>query len=204
MLESLLVMAIVIILLTLSVGVTRSFRENLHLTNAGQLLADQIGAARQLASAHNWTVFVYLFKVPAVSSTGYSALQLWRCAPLDSVNPTMVMLPVDKAYYLPPSVVISEDAAHQSTLLARLAGTGSPPPTLTQQPPTLAGAESVAFAIGPSGRLALEGDLTTADALAACCLTVVPARFGAQSTTPSNFVTVQINPGTGTLLVHRP
>ncbi len=203
LLELLLAITILLILAAIVVAGLRSFRENLHLTRAGQIMVDQVGAARQLASAHNWTVYVYLYKVPATSPVGYSALQLWRCAPPSDTVGSPVMLPVAQPYFLPSAVVISEDATHNSPLLGVLAAQGSPPP-LANLPPSLASATYMALAIRPSGTLALGGDTSAAGTLATCCLMVVPTRFGAQTAAPPNFVTVQINPGAGVPLVYRP
>ncbi len=198
-------MTILAVLLVLVAGAARSFRENLNLARAGQLLGDEIGAARQLASAHDWTVYVYLYKVPTASPVGYSALQLWRRAPPASAATVPEMIPLEPAYFLPSAVVISEDATHNSPLLALLAAQTGQPPPLVHLPPNLAGASWVALAVRPGGTLALEGlPPSAATTLTACCLTVVPARLGSQTAAPANFVTVQINPYTGTPLVYQP
>lgn len=189
LMELLVVMAILGILISLVVP-TLSVVNSTKLTQAGQIVADQISLARQIASSRNRNVEVRLIQRDA-DVPGYVAIQLWIAG-----APQSAALPAGRLESLPVGTVISKDA----TLLSRLlqaATTG----TMTANSLT-ANAPYSGFDISPSGLvcsgnnpLANNGDVY---------LTVVPSRSVNATTPPPNFVTVQINPLTGIPRIYRP
>lgn len=182
--ELLVVISIMVLLSSAAVPALSSLMESNELTRGGQMVADQIRMARQIASSRNVSVEVRLVKTDALSSTGYNAVQLWT-SQLTGTNAASRMIS------LPKSIAISENPS-VSDMLGSLS-------TKTMSTVGNPNASYTAFQIRPSGMVSPTMSMN------GLCLTVVSTRHAkASDALPSNYVTVQINPNTGTPLVYRP
>jgi uncharacterized protein (TIGR02596 family) len=160
------------------------------LTQAGQQVADQISLARQLASTHNSTMELRLFKLPNAATTGYTELQIWTST--TNSSGVSAMQPASKVSLLPQKVVISENTTLSGALL------GNTPATMAAGTGPLSGATYIAFEISASGIV------TPSLGMSANSLIVLSARYAANTTLPTNYVMIQINPVTATPLIYRP
>jgi uncharacterized protein (TIGR02596 family) len=189
LIEILAVVAIAAILMALIAPSVTSLMESNNLTQGGQVLADQINSARQLAAARNQPVEVRLIEIPDNSGAGYTAIQLWMSKNGGAPAPSTRMLS------LPQSVVIAEKAALSGILqnLTRVTTKSASDDPATKVPYT-------AFQIRP------DGIVTPSVSMSQAFLTVVSARFATETdiTNVKNYVTVQINPVTATPIVYRP
>ena len=183
LLELLIVVAIMITLMSLATPALTSLLESGNLARGGQALADEINLARQLAASQNRVVELRIIKND--TPPGYGLLQIWG----NDASGTNV--PLGRVMKLPQNIVIAEN----TTLSAALDKT----PTATMPTNTsMAGKAYAYLRIRPSG--AVDPSLTMSNFFFA----VVSSRFGTDSTLPPNYVTIQINPLTGTPLVYRP
>lgn len=184
--ELLAVMAVVGILLALTVPAMTSLMESSNLTRAGQMMADQVNLARQIASARNTTVEIRLVRMEDASS-GYEAIQLWTNDAAGNAKP------LGSLSLFPQSTSIAGNTA----VLSRMLSIGS-----DSTMPANSGAGSNkkyrSFQIRPNGLV------TPTLPMERCYLAVVGSRYAGDSQLPKNYVTVQINPQTGTPLVYRP
>jgi len=161
-----------------------------NLTQGGKTLLDQIVLARQIASTRNSTTQVRLIKLGDSSASGYNAIQLFVAGA--GTN----LMPAGKIVQMPKAVAISEDGANLSKMLGYL--------TVTNTMPTgsvASGATYVAFSLRPTG--AVVPVVSGADR-SNLYLTVVSARDATNTVVPANFVTIQLNPDTGSALLFRP
>jgi uncharacterized protein (TIGR02596 family) len=193
LIELLVVISILGILMMLVSPTISSITEGNNLSRSAHQLANQIRLARQNAAVQNRVIEVRLIRLPSVSAKGYNATQLWTTLPPDITTGTETMKPDGRAIPLPQSIVIAEDSTNLSPLLASISTVNTMPTHGAN-----ANASYVAFQVRPSG--VIVPTLGIADLY----LTLVPARFGGQSTFPANYAIVQINPNTGVPLVYRP
>ncbi|XHR30630.1 MAG: Verru_Chthon cassette protein D [Chthoniobacteraceae bacterium] len=184
--EVLVVMMLMGIMLALVVPSVSSMLGSNNLTQAGQLIVDQVGLARQIASTRNCTVEIRLIALPNLSPNGFSAMQLWAAPAASGTND---MVPVDRLVTLPQGTTISPDATKLSKLLSVT--------TATKTMST--GVRYTAFQIRASGNVT-----PAATSMSDMYLTVIPTRFADATTLPANYVIVQINSNAGTTLVYRP
>lgn len=192
LLELLAVMAIMALLLALIVPSMAGINESNNIVRGGQLLADQVGLARQMASSRNITVEVRCINIPIRSQNGYSAIQLWSPGGTNSV-------PVSRMQTLPDGIAISQDTTKVSSLFAsyQLSGimpVGSP----------ASGDNYVSFTINPSGMVGPLLATASTPNMTALNIGVVPARFALNTTLPANYMLVQLNPITAATLTYRP
>jgi uncharacterized protein (TIGR02596 family) len=190
--ELLVVVTIMLILAAISVPAISGLLESSNITQGGQVLASQISLARQVAAALNCNVEVRLLQAPNSTPAYYTAIQLWAPVPPSGTN-----VAVNRLINLPQGAVISGDTSTLSPVLANLSSTAN---TMT-----IAGVVTnyVSFKISPTG-MVTTGSVTPYTAIASLYLTVVPLKSAAATSAPKNYVTVQINPVTGTQLVYRP
>jgi len=191
LLELLLVMAIMGTLLTLSTPMITSISESNNLTNAGQILSDQIRLGTQIASSRNKVIEVRLLKVSQIttSSANYRGIQLWMS---DSNG---AMKAIDKMVSFPTGIVISESPNFSPLLTMSGISSG----TISYGNAT--NNSYVAFKIHPSGFFEPVPDDTTKSQL---YVTLLNNRFTAASSLPFNYVTVQISPYTCATTIYRP
>lgn len=182
-LELLVVVAILITLMALATPALTSVLESGNLARGGQVVADEVNLARQLASSQNKVVEVRIFK--SDTPPGYASLQIWG----NDASGTNVAL--GKIMKLPQSIVVSDNTALSAALQKM--------PTATM--PTnsnMAGKDYAYLRIRPSG--AVDPGLAMSNLFFA----VLPARSATNGALPPNYVTIQVNPLTGTPLVYRP
>jgi len=181
LIELLTVMAILALLLVMVVPSLNSLSDSNNLTVGGQALADQLNAARQNAASRNRAVEFRLIKQTA-GTPGYSAIQLWMTPDKGTPIPLTRVLPLAK------NVVVSENS--------QLSGILKTAKTDTM---TVGGANATyaAFQVLPNGIVLPVIPMTDS------YLTIVPLRLAAENKA-DNYVTVQVNPITGTPLVYRP
>jgi uncharacterized protein (TIGR02596 family) len=181
--ELLIVIAILGILMVLTLPAVSSLMQSSDLTRAGQMLADQVNLARQMASAQSTVAEVRLIKLPG--SAGYNAIQIWK---VDSAGTLKAARPIAR---LPQATAISENPAHSAAV------SGLTPGSM----PAGGSAENAAYVamqIRPSGFV------TPVLGMSNLFLTVMPESRVSNSALPPNYFMLQINPITGAPLVYRP
>jgi uncharacterized protein (TIGR02596 family) len=181
--ELLVVVAIVGVLAVLTLPAVSSIMQSSDLTRAGQMFADQINLARQMASAQSSVAEVRLIELPG--RTGYTGIQIWKA---DATGTLKAARPLAR---LPQAVAISDNAAHSAAIASLSSGTmpaGS----------AAANAPYVALQIRPSGFV------TPVIGMNSLFFTVMPEARLAESSLPPNYFLLQINPLTGAPLVYRP
>ena len=183
LLELLIVVAIMITLMALATPALTSLLDSGNLARGGQVLADEINLARQLAASQNRVVEVRILKHD--TPPGFGSLQIW------GNDAGGASVPLGKVMKLPQSIVISENTTVSAALEKTPTGTM---PTNS----SLSGKSYAYLRIRPSG--AVDPSL----AMSNFFFSVVSARSGSNSALPPNYVTIQINPLTGTPLVYRP
>lgn len=183
--ELLAVMATVGILLAVSVPAMSSLMASSNLSRAGGMLVDQINLARQMASARNVVVEVRLIRMND-SGEGYQAIQLWSN---DGAGQTK---PLGGLSQLPQNTSIAGNTAVLSKALASVKVQQMPSGGNTD------GKDFVSFQIRPGGTV------IPAIGMNDFYLSVVSSGNAGDSQLPKNYVTVQVNPQTGTPLVYRP
>lgn len=187
LLELLVVIAIIGVLAALIVPSITTLLQSNTLTRSGQMVADQINLARQLASTRSATMEVRLIRLPNRPADGFHALQIWGATGAGT------NAPAGRFLRLPDGAFIAEDTAKFSPMLGLLTNGG----TMTGGPAN--GAPYVAFRIRPAGTVVPAFSAT--NRRADLCLSVVPERT---SSATNNYLTVQINPDTGNTAVYRP
>jgi uncharacterized protein (TIGR02596 family) len=181
--ELLIVVAIMGILMVLTLPAVSSLMQSSDLTRAGQMLADQVNLARQMASAQNTVTEVRLIKLPGRS--GYNAIQIWKA---DSTGTPKAARPLAR---LPQAVAISENPTHSAAISSLTPGT-------MPAGGAAANAAYVALQIRPSGFV------TPVLGMNNLFFTVMSETKLANAGLPPNYFLLQINPLTGAPLVYRP
>jgi len=181
LIELLTVVAILSLLLVMVVPSLNSLSDSNNLTMGGQVLADQINAARQTASARNRAVELRLIKQG--SNPGYSAVQLWMAREGTNYTALSRVLPFAKNVVVAESTSLSEILKTARPGSMSIGGTNSP---------------YMAIQVQPSGLV------VPVIPMSASYLTLVPQRVATTNAQPANYVTVQVNPITGSPLIYRP
>lgn len=181
--ELLVVVAIMGVLIAVAFPAMTSLMQSNDLTRSGQMLADQVNLARQIASAQNTVVELRLIQLPG--RTGYTGIQLWKA------DSTGALKPVRNIASLPSPMAISPNPAHSGAISELPTGSM---PTGT----SASSAPYVALQVRPTGFVTPILDM---DAL---FFTVMRDTLTANSSLPPNYFMLQINPLTGAPLVYRP
>lgn len=183
LIEMLVVVGIIGLLALVSIPAMNSMLNSNNLTRAGQTICDQIGVARQYASANNRAVEIRLIRMN-VADSGYSALLLWSND-----------VPISRLIRLPDNIVISNDLLSLSQIFAN-----SQEKNISEPNAGLAiGKPYVSLQIRPSGLVIPTLDMNRS------FITLIHTRdTGKTFANLRDYVTVQINPNTGTPLVFRP
>jgi len=194
--ELMAVMAIMALLLAVTIPSIEGLNMSAGLSQGGQLFADEISLARQMASTRNITVEVRCIKIPTRSNVGYTGLQLWS---------TSSPAALSRVVPLPDGMAISQDTTKISTLFNTFPSTGFMPP---ESP--LSGKAYVSLTISPSGMVGPLVLPTQAAPnpqppnMALMCVGIVPASQAASANLPTNYAIVQLNPLTASTVVYRP
>ncbi|MDR1191065.1 MAG: Verru_Chthon cassette protein D [Verrucomicrobiales bacterium] len=182
--EMMAVVALIGLLVTVSIPAMNGLMNSSNLTSAGQTVADQIGLARQTASARNRAVEIRFIRLSA-DARGYDAMQLWMTSANGEAKP------LNRLTSFPTGIVVSDDTTNLSKAL-EFADSGVLGSNLYPN------AEYVALQIRPSGLV------TPTLPMSDLYLTVLRARDAEDGNLPSNYLTVQLNPNTGVPLIFRP
>ncbi len=196
-------MAVITIMAVLaySVGtVSLSLQESNNLASAGQTVADELAVARIYAASHNQSVYIRFIVQSGSSYHGYTAMQLWKS---DPSNPGSY-LAVDQAVRLPSGIEISANSTLSPLVTTLVAGSSCPMPSGSNVPGTY-----VSFAVRPGGHVDVAVPPSTTSATALQCmpyyfLTVLAVRYDRNSTVPTNYVAIQVNPDTASAQVFEP
>lgn len=142
--ELLVVMAIVAIIATAAVTGFQSVNSALGLSTAAQQITSEITTARQTALTYSKTVEVRFYYYPdaRTGTSQYQAIQTFSTT--DGINFTQL----DRATFLPPSIMISQSTGTSSSALSYPFGESSSTvnPTLTGTGTT--GAQSIPGTVG--------------------------------------------------------
>jgi len=196
--ELLVVMAIMGILFYLVFPATASLQTSNNISFAGQSVGDQINNARQLAASRNLVVEARFITPAASPYTGFTVMQLW--AP----NETGTSVALDRPLTLPTGIEVSGSPTKisgntLSPLLTTYAAAAQAMPT----GPTAG--NYVSFYIRPDGNVISTGTTAVpAPPIESYYFTVLPVQSDATTTVPKNYLTVQVNPDTGHVLIFRP
>lgn len=184
LIELLVVVALLGILVVLTLPALSSLMQSNDLARGGQVLADHVNLARQMASAQNTVVEVRLIQVPG--RTGYSGVQLWRSDGAGGMKSARTLA------RLPDTVAIVTNLPHAGALPSLPTG------TMPATPPATANAPYAALQVRPSGNVTPVLPMTN------LFFTVVSAAKASSPERPPNYFVLQINPLTGVPIVFRP
>lgn len=193
--ELLSTIAVMATLMAITGPAMTSLMDSSNLSNGGQMLADQFGLARQIASAKNRPIEVRIIEMSGSPSSAPNAFQLWMEDPA-----TGNTVPISKLAAMPPNTVVGLDQTEVSPALERLPHTelvaGS------DEANAMPGASAYySLQIAPGGTVSPAVPVSEMNEF---YLTVVTANSATSTSLPSNYVTVQVNPTTGTPLLYRP
>lgn len=183
--ELLVVLAIISIVAVLALPALSSSMTSTRLTNAGQMISDTIGLARQEAVAKDRNVQVRFYNLTSGTWPGWRAFQVFR---VEQGGSGATLVPVTKLHTLPDGIVIS---ATLSPLL-----TADPAVTGTASLPSYGNATYAGFYFLASGEV--ESALNPQNNY----LTLQSAT--ASGSPPTNYSTLQINTVTGRVSTFRP
>lgn len=189
--ELLVVIAVIAMLMSVIAPAAVSLLNSVNLTHAGQIVADQIVMARQAASASNRNVEIRFIKVGTGASADYTAFQIM--VPGSSGD----MVALGKVVTLPQGIAVCQNEALSPPF-------ADPQLALTGTMPFNGGASSVpytGFRIRPSGEVEPVPSTSNRSKL---YLTLAATRYVNANSAPANYVTVQINPDSGTVILYRP
>ena len=190
LIELLVVVAIIGLLMTAAVPALNSMLENGRLTQAAAVLVNQFTLARQRASAENKNITLRFIRKD--TSSPYDRIQL---VTLDSANNAT---PVSRLTTLPMQTAIAS-----STALTSLMSLGESNAISTKDPSLPELGTSYLYkqcTFRPRGSL----DGSPLDIQDKWFATVVLQRNASNTTAPSNFATIQVDPVNGSLQVYRP
>ncbi len=189
--ELLVVMGLMLLVVTISLPAFRSMTQGYQLTNAGQVVADELQFARQNALTRNRQVEIRFYSVrdPLIATNiDYRAVQSFLVDET-GVNYT----PLDRVQYLPSSSIISSDQQWS---------------TLFKLPPLVASPPTVVFPLGVVacqtfrflGNGSTDLDRDSEWYLTMCLKTAVATTNGPGL----NYVTTYIDPVSGQVKTFRP
>lgn len=186
--ELLAVMAIVAVLASLTLPAFQSIALGSSLSRGGQIVADQLSLARQLAIGRNGQVQVWFVRLDG-SSSGFRAMQLWG----QGTNPAD-LVPLTRLTLLPDGVSFASDAALAPLLLDTALITISSNRTF----PGRGMLSYSGFRFKAGGGTDLPFNATNA------FVSVVHARDAGTAALPTNYCIMQIDPVNGRTRIYRP
>jgi len=183
--ELLMVMAIIVALGAAVLPAITNVSDGMRLTNATQMLMDEILVARATALSRNLPVEVWF-----VQDGETSEYRLLRTAVIDNSERTTWVT----GYKRLPAGVAMTAAGGRSNLIAVQNARTLPDLAL----------KGVALRINPSGQCEVADESATIGPNEVLFVTVVLARHASSAELPANFSTVQINPINTRLTMFRP
>jgi uncharacterized protein (TIGR02596 family) len=193
--ELLVVIAIIGVMSALVVPAMSSVLRGNEMNRAEQMVQQQLASARQTAIARNRRVEVRFYKFDNPDDIGttqtFCALQSFL------INDTGAATPISRLTKLPATVLMNETAANSTLLqVTDKTWTAGTDPQITL--PGVASYTAKAFQFRPDGSTSLSPASNS-------FLTLHAARTSATDTTlPSNFATIQVDPVSGAVRTYRP
>jgi len=201
LLELLTVVIIMGIVLSFTAPALTSLQQSNNIVLAGQSIADQLAVARQIASSRNLTVEVRFITPTTWASQGTPAYQGYHDIQLWAPNESGTSAALDRPVALPTGIEISPGTA-LSPLLAQYSKSGSITTGVTS-------GNYVSFFVRPIGNIVTSGTTSpplnsNGSSIQSCFLTVVPVQNDTLNVLPKNYLTLQVNPDTGSVQAYRP
>lgn len=186
LIELLVVLGIVSLLTAMAVPSFNLISNGVGLSQAGQIVADQISLARQEALAKNKEMQVRFFKINQGGAEGWRAVQVWK---VEEGTNGPVEEPVGKMTVFPQGVIIT-DTQDLSPLLGADGGVSG-----EVNVPQWGNLEYEGFRFQANGSM---------QSVATDKNFVTLQRSSDSGSPPANFYTVQVNPVTGKVGIYRP
>jgi len=191
LIELLIVIAIIVVMASLSVPAVNSTLKASHLNTATQAVIDQINFARQTALSRHLPVEVRFYKLPDYEADTSGSPSVYRGVQSFILEDTNVV-PLSRVQYFPAPVIISTDTAQSSlfgnSVLPEKAGD-------VKVPPYQANYEYRSFYFKPSG----SANLPNTNLFVTLVL-----KDDRPISSGANFSTIQIDPLTGRCQTYRP
>ena len=202
LIELLVVVSIMAIVLVYVIPAASNMLGGTNMTGAAQMIENQLNLARQSAISLNRPVEVrfYQYHDPETSGTDYCfhALQAWEVVKTNS------FVPLGKVQALPAGIIMDKGTSNAATTLSSILNPnstiGPPGPVALPRVGTQYSYVAIHFTAGGATDLLPTGGLSGSWFLT---LHAETARDGL-STPPANFVTIQVDPVSGTLDFFRP
>jgi len=196
--ELLVVIAVISILATLSIGGLNNVARSSKLANAAQRVGDQIALARQLAVSRNLPVEVRFYKLPDFDATT-GGPTLWRGMQLFMSDGTATNA-ASRPVFFPQRVIISSNSAISPLLVTAMGAEITPTNNVGAY--STSNVQYKSFTIRPNGMLATSNSLVDANNFLTLHQQNDP--MGTDGVKPANFITVQVNPITSKVTIQRP
>jgi len=208
--ELLVVMSIIAIIIGFTMPAMNTVLKGSQLTQAGQMINDQLNLARQIALTKNHSVEVrfYQFGDPQApgEQTAVPASGRYRAIQAFEIQDSGSAVPLSKVQQVPPSIIIDSGGA-LSSIISPPSAYVAPLPVLTSYsiqtvPIARVGTNynTVAFRFLPDGSVNLSKISSNP-----WCLTLHNINEGDSLPAPkANFITTQIDPSNGHIKTYRP
>lgn len=184
--ELLLVVAIMVVLMSVTLPAFTSIAMGTNLSRAGQLIGDQISLARQEAMTRNRDVRVQFFPNLVKGGVTNYGVQIFR---VEEGTDGEQLIPASRMVLLPAGLRVNDNLSPLTKADAALSGSM----TNVAQYGTV---QSSGFKFRPNG--------APGSAVNAANNFLTLQRSGDPGDQPDNFYTIQINPVTGKVTVYRP
>ncbi len=222
LIELVVVIAVIAIIASFTVPAVLTMLKGSSMTQASQLLVDQLALARQQALSKNTTVEVRFYRYGDPEIPGESAANpesgKFRAMQVFQVLPSGAAIPIGKVQQLPTSVIFSANLDDPKQSFSSLFITEklvtqdkvSNDKTMPELPRGIKkNYEFVAFRFQPDGSTDLAPTGSSASGVGVWFVTLhgiaeKPLKEGGNLRPPPNFFTVQIDPVNGTTRVYRP
>jgi len=208
LIELVVVVAIIALIATFTVPAATTILRGSAMTQASQMLTDQISLARQIALSKNRAVEVRIYKYADPEAPGESAKDVTtgklRAIQLFEVVESGAAVPIDKAQRFPITVVMNP--AKLSTLVSDTTQKEQTPTTKDPELPRGVARfyRYYSFRFQPDGATNLPTK-STSDTNGAWTITIHNITDNVTGTTlPPNFFTIQIDPVSGSTKGFRP
>lgn len=199
--ELLVVVAIMSILMAVVVPASIAMIKANNLTNAANMIRDELSLARQTALSRNQEVEVRFYQMASGGDASTKRYRAFRAFVADGLDPAKSE-PLSSIKYFNEPVVISEDPKF-STLLDYTDSSRSGLRYLTEDVPEIGSTPYVAFSFRGNGETSLKPVVLPAGNW---FLTLIShtAKTNGGTGLPDNYSTIQVDPVTGRIRTYRP
>ncbi len=195
--EILVILVIIAILSTLVVPSVVSMLRGSGISQAEQLLTQQISLARQRAMTKNRTVEIRFYRHGENGEPGNSEWQ-YRSLQIFEAEPSGIMKSVDRIQALPPNAILSSNPALSTILDPASPYSRRREPAALSLPTIGMNNEFTRLRFLPNGSTDLPVSLKW------FCTLYASQDQDSGSTPPSNFATIEVEPLTASVTVYRP